>query len=36
MIFRRLFDPISSTYSDVLASRRGGEALIIDPVSSTW
>src|SRR5262252_10666331 len=32
MIFRQLFDPVSSTYSYLLASRRGGEALIIDPV----
>ena len=32
MIFRQLFEPISGTYSYVLASRRGGEALIIDPV----
>jgi sulfur dioxygenase len=32
MIFRQLFDQVSSTYSYLLASRRGGEALIIDPV----
>ena len=32
MIFRQLFDGVSSTYSYVLASRRGGEALVIDPV----
>jgi sulfur dioxygenase len=32
MIFRQLFDQESSTYSYLLASRRGGEALIIDPV----
>src|SRR5438477_6618956 len=32
MIFRQLFDSISGTYTYVLASRRGGEALIIDPV----
>ena len=32
MIFRQLFDPESSTYSYLLASRRGGEALIFDPV----
>ncbi len=31
MIFRQLFDSVSSTYSYVLASRKGGEALIIDP-----
>jgi sulfur dioxygenase len=32
MIFRQLFDSVSSTYSYLLASRGGGEALIIDPV----
>ena len=32
MIFRQLFDHASSTYSYLLASRAGGEALIIDPV----
>ncbi len=32
MIFRQLFDSVSSTYSYLLASRPGGEALIIDPV----
>ena len=32
MIFRQLFDGESSTYSYLLASRVGGEALIIDPV----
>src|SRR4051794_39285563 len=32
MIFRQLFESISCTYSYLIASRRGGEALIIDPV----
>ncbi|MGJ4939956.1 MBL fold metallo-hydrolase [Bradyrhizobium sp. HKCCYLS1011] len=32
MIFRQLFDSVSGTYSYILASRTGGEALIIDPV----
>ena len=32
MIFRQLFDSTSSTYTYLLASRQGGEALIIDPV----
>jgi sulfur dioxygenase len=32
MIFRQLYDHESSTYTYLLASRRGGEALIIDPV----
>ena len=32
MIFRQLFDVTSSTYTYLLASRAGGEALIIDPV----
>ena len=32
MIFRQLFDSTSGTYTYILASRPGGEALIIDPV----
>ena len=32
MIFRQLFDHTSSTYSYLIASRQGGEALLIDPV----
>ncbi len=32
MLFRQLFDATSGTYSYLLASRPGGEALIIDPV----
>ena len=32
MLFRQLFERESSTYSYLLASRPGGEALLIDPV----
>jgi glyoxylase-like metal-dependent hydrolase (beta-lactamase superfamily II)/rhodanese-related sulfurtransferase len=32
MIFRQLYDSVSGTYTYIIASRRGGEALIIDPV----
>jgi glyoxylase-like metal-dependent hydrolase (beta-lactamase superfamily II)/rhodanese-related sulfurtransferase len=32
MIFRQLYDSVSGTYTYLIASRRGGEALIIDPV----
>jgi glyoxylase-like metal-dependent hydrolase (beta-lactamase superfamily II)/rhodanese-related sulfurtransferase len=32
MIFRQLFDSVSGTYSYLLASRAGGEAMILDPV----
>lgn len=32
MIFRQLFDAPTGTYSYLLARRKGGEALIIDPV----
>src|ERR1700740_628795 len=35
MIFRQLFDSTSGTYTYILASRPGGEALIIDPVLET-
>lgn len=32
MLFRQMFDAASSTYTYLLASRAGGEALLIDPV----
>lgn len=32
MLFRQLFDKQSCTYTYLMASRRGGEALLIDPV----
>ena len=32
MIFRQMFDHESSTYTYLLASRAGGEAVVIDPV----
>ena len=32
MIFRQFFDSASSTYTYLIASRIGGEALIVDPV----
>jgi hypothetical protein len=32
MIFRQLFDATSGTDAYLIASRHGGEALIIDPV----
>jgi glyoxylase-like metal-dependent hydrolase (beta-lactamase superfamily II) len=32
MVFRQLFERESSTYSYLIASRPGGEALLIDPV----
>ena len=32
MIFRQLFDSTSGTYSYLIASRHGAEALVIDPV----
>jgi len=32
MIFRQLFDPVSSTYSYLLADERTREAVLIDPV----
>ena len=32
MIFRQMFDHESSTYTYLLASRPGGEAIVIDPV----
>jgi glyoxylase-like metal-dependent hydrolase (beta-lactamase superfamily II) len=35
MIFRQLFDPISSTYTYLLGSEETGEAILIDPVIVT-
>lgn len=32
MLFRQMFEPVSSTYTYILASGPGREALIIDPV----
>ncbi len=32
MIFRQLFDSTSCTYTYLIASRKGGEAMLIDPV----
>lgn len=32
MLFRQIMDPVSSTYTYLLAERKGGEAIIIDPV----
>ena len=32
MIFRQFFDTISSTYTYLISSGKGREALIIDPV----
>ncbi len=32
LIFRQLFDPVSSTYSYLLGDSASGEALLIDPV----
>ena len=32
LVFRQLFDPTSSTYTYLLADRRSGDAVLIDPV----
>ncbi len=32
MIFKQFFDPVSSSFSYILANKKGGEALIIDSV----
>ena len=36
MIFRQLFDPVSSTYTYLLGDPGGGEAVVIDPVLEHW
>ena len=36
MIFRQLFEPLSSTYTYLLASEATGEAMLVDPVLPAW
>jgi glyoxylase-like metal-dependent hydrolase (beta-lactamase superfamily II) len=36
MLFRQLFEPISSTYTYLLACEETGRALLVDPVMPTW
>ena len=36
MIFRQLFEPISSTYTYLLGCPNTGQAVLIDPVLSAW
>jgi len=36
MIFKQLFEPISSTYTFLLACEETGQALLIDPVLPVW
>ena len=36
MIFRQLFEPISSTYTYLLACEQTGQAVLIDAVLPTW
>lgn len=35
MLFRQLFEPISSTYTYILGCERSGQAVLIDPVFET-
>ncbi len=36
MIFRQLFEPISSTYTYLIGCEETGQALLIDPVLPAW
>lgn len=36
MIFRQLYEPVSSTYTYLLGCEETGQALLIDPVLPTW
>lgn len=36
MIFKQLFEPVSSTYTYLLGCEETGHALLIDPVLPTW
>jgi len=36
MIFKQLFEPVSSTYTYLIGCGETGQALLIDPVLPTW
>ena len=36
MVFRQLFEPVSSTYTYLLGCPETGEAVLIDPVMPAW
>jgi sulfur dioxygenase len=36
MLFKQLFEPVSSTYTYLLGCEETGQALLIDPVLPTW
>src|SRR5690606_19817640 len=36
MIFRQLFEPVSSTYTYLLGCEQTGAAVLIDPVMPAW
>ena len=36
MIFRQLFEPVSSTYTYLLGCEQTGQALLVDPVMPAW
>ena len=36
MIFRQLFDPLSSTYTYLLGDEASGRAVLVDPVLPAW
>ncbi len=36
MIFRQLFEPVSSTYTYLLACEESGQAILVDPVLPAW
>jgi sulfur dioxygenase len=36
LIFRQLFEPVSSTYTYLLGCEETGQAVLVDPVMPTW
>ena len=36
MVFKQLFEPVSSTYTYLIGCEETGQALLIDPVLPTW
>ena len=36
MIFRQLFEPLSSTYTYLFGCEASGQAVLVDPAMPTW
>lgn len=36
MLFRQLFEPVSSTYTYLFGCEETGKAVLVDPAMPTW